>query len=206
MGPQFADAVDGIFQYVLRLLERLEKGEEPDPQTERTAILNLVNQADLKLGLRDEWKLSKYATVAWVDETLSEAEWQSKEWWSDNTLEKDLYGTVERKEKFFKELDSAFTLKNKDALEVFYVCLILGFQGKYRTSGMMDPNAVQQLETLAQQLVSVIQVRRPLPQLTDTREEVDAAKAAAGRKQVISAYLAAALLIALNVVVATQLF
>ena len=57
--------------------------------------------------------------------------WDGREWWSNNVLEIELFNTRECNEKFFLKAQQASTVSGRDALEVFYVCVILGFRGLY---------------------------------------------------------------------------
>lgn len=62
---------------------------------------------------------------------LVDAFWDGREWWSNNVLEIELFNTRECNEKFFVKAQQASTVAGRDALEVFYVCVILGFRGLY---------------------------------------------------------------------------
>ncbi len=131
MTPKFAKAVDPIFMHVLRLLDRIEKSESPDAEEERLRIRSLIDQAEALLGPGSEWELAKYALVSWIDEMLVDAPWDSREWWKNNVLEQQLFSSRKRHQQFFIAAQQASELIGKDALEVFYVCVILGFRGLY---------------------------------------------------------------------------
>ncbi len=131
MTPNFAQAVDPIFLYVLALLDRISRDAKPKPQEERARIRALIDEAEARLGSGTEWELAKYALVSWIDEMLVDAFWDGREWWSNNVLEIELFNTRECNEKFFIKAQQASTASGRDALEVFYVCVILGFRGLY---------------------------------------------------------------------------
>jgi type VI secretion system protein ImpK len=131
MTPNFAQAVDPIFLYVLALLDRISKDAKPKPQEERARIRALIDEAEARLGSGAEWELAKYALVSWIDEMLVDAYWDGREWWSNNVLEIELFNTRECNEKFYVKAQKASTISGRDALEVFYVCVILGFRGLY---------------------------------------------------------------------------
>jgi type VI secretion system protein ImpK len=132
MTPEFAEAIDPIFVRMLRLLERIGRGEDPSPEEERVAVCGYLTQAEGRMGQRPDWALAKYAVVAWIDEVLIEAPWQGRTWWVENTLEWEEFKTAECSEQFYVKAQEATALSNRDALEVFYVCVILGFRGLYR--------------------------------------------------------------------------
>ncbi|MBD3317597.1 MAG: hypothetical protein GF344_17550 [Chitinivibrionales bacterium] len=75
----------------------------------------------------------KYALVALVDESVLGIEGPCKNFWLGNPLQLEYYGDTVAGEKFYGDLN--MLLRNPEetceALEVFYMCLSLGFHGKY---------------------------------------------------------------------------
>lgn len=132
MTPNFAAAVDPIFLHVLGLLERISRNDNPVPQEERTVINNWLRHAEAQLGQKQDWELAKYALVAWIDDVLIEAPWSGKSWWKENALEVEVFNTRDRATVFYTRSQEAAKLTRRDALEVFYVCVVLGFRGLYR--------------------------------------------------------------------------
>ncbi len=132
MTPEFAEAVDPIFSRVLGLLERIDRDENLFPEGEREAIRSYLELAERRLGQRRDWTLAKYALVSWIDEVLIEAPWKHRGWFKENTLEWEEFRSSECMEQFFIRAKEARTLSPRDALEVFYVCVVLGFRGLYR--------------------------------------------------------------------------
>jgi type VI secretion system protein ImpK len=139
MTPTFAAAVDPIFSYVLGLLDRIAKGESRSVQEERASIRSLIDQAAAR-SAGQQWELAKYALVCWIDEVLLEAPWDGRDWWNNNVLEVEIFKMREAAERFFFDAREAATLPQRDALEVYYICVILGFRGLYR-----DPDAAATL-------------------------------------------------------------
>ncbi|OHB78771.1 MAG: hypothetical protein A2W31_01450 [Planctomycetes bacterium RBG_16_64_10] len=134
MTPEFAKRIDPVFLRVLDLLDRLSRGQNPPPRDEQTQIRRCLDAAEAALGQTDEWLLAKYALVAWVDEVLIEAPWEGRTWWEQNALEWELFQTADAYEKYFDKAVEASRLPaaKRDALEVFYVGVVLGFRGLYR--------------------------------------------------------------------------
>ncbi len=175
MTPEFAKAVDPIFVRVLGVLERIGRDEPVSPQDERAALLGSLSVAQAHLGDRPDWQPAKYALVSWIDEVLIEAPWKGHEWWINNTLEWELFQLAETAQRFYTNAKEASASSNWDALEVSYVCVVLGFRGIYR-----DPNACAalteplglppDLETWARQVSMMIQLRqgrRQIPNITE---------------------------------------
>ena len=131
MTPRFSRAVDDVFVNVIDLLSRIEHNESLNHAHEKTQIRSLIDRAEARVESRDEWKLAKYALVAWIDEALTQAEWKAREWWQERSLESDYFKTGDAGIQFFVRAREAQECTNKDALEVFYVCVMLGFRGVY---------------------------------------------------------------------------
>lgn len=132
MTPEFAQAVDPVFLHVLRLLERLDNGEGPSVAEVRRGIMTPLNQADTVLRNSEDWKHAKYALVVWIDDVLIDSRWEHNRSWAEPLLEFEIYGTSHASTQFYTEAEEARRLPKSDALEVFYVCVVLGFRGIYR--------------------------------------------------------------------------
>ena len=61
MHPEFASAVDPIFQAALRLEAKIESNEPIVLTDERATLVRKIEEAEAKLGTSDEWVHSKYA-------------------------------------------------------------------------------------------------------------------------------------------------
>ena len=140
MTPQFAQAVDPIFQAMLDLLDQISQGKSVSPQNERYRIAATIDRAEATLRGGLEWELSKYALVSWIDEMLLETPWSGRDWWSNNVLEIQHFNTRLCNERFYTKAQEASAQPRRDALEVYYNCVILGFRGLYR-----DPNLASEL-------------------------------------------------------------
>lgn len=136
MTPTLARAIDPIFLHVLRLLDRIAQNESPSAEDERVRIRSLIDQAEATLGGGSEWELIKYAIVAWIDEMLVDAPWDGNSWWSNNVLEMEFFNSRLCNEQFFIRAQQASSLPRRDALEVFYICVVLGFRGLYHDMNM----------------------------------------------------------------------
>jgi type VI secretion system protein ImpK len=82
------------------------------------------SQSDF-LGLR-------YALVCWLDElfTLDDSDWSAE--WNEQKLEVELYGSNDRAWRFWEQAHLAQSREMDDALEVFFLCVMLGFRGDLR--------------------------------------------------------------------------
>ena len=134
MRPDFAKAVDPIFLATLQFIERIERSDRLVAADERATLLRKIDDAEVQLGSTPEWQLAKYALCSWIDALLIDAPWQGKGWWKDNCLEKKYFGRRDAHEAFFQRSTEAAGLGRKDALEVYYLAVVLGFRGFYADS------------------------------------------------------------------------
>ncbi|MCO6453742.1 MAG: DotU family type IV/VI secretion system protein [Pirellulaceae bacterium] len=205
MTPRMAVAVDPIFLHVLDLQDRIAREEQPDPQEERHRIKALIDQAEAIMGASPEWEHTKYAIVSWIDEVLVDTNWNGQEWWSNNVLEMALFSTRLCHEQFYTRAQEASTFKTRDALEVFYVCVVLGFRGLYRDEQTAqifahDKNLPPDLDTWAKQTSMAIRLGQGRPQLMGPGREISGAPPIRTKSYIVWPWLAAAMLLACNVV------
>jgi len=93
-------------------------GEPFDPDAREHGLLT---RPEVFLGAR-------YALACWLDEFfIEDSPWRKS--WSDNTLEKALYRTGLRTSEFWEQARRAAQLPSHDALETYYLCVLLGFRG-----------------------------------------------------------------------------
>ncbi len=134
MTPKFSRAVDPIFDRVLRLLDRIEGSEDADPDDLRRKLKADLDRAEGKLGQSPEWRLAKYALVCWIDEMLVFTDWHGSGWWMNNVLEFEMFESADRYHLFYQKAQEAGALPTRDALEVYFLAVVLGFRGLYAES------------------------------------------------------------------------
>jgi type VI secretion system protein ImpK len=132
MTPELAQAVDGLIIYVAELLDRIERNEAIDRLDERSAILGQLQAGHQHLGAREDWPWVEFALIAWVDDLLCDVDWVGKDRWNYYRLELDFYQTRDADTTFFAKAQEAAQRGYLDALEVYYVCVMLGFRGFFR--------------------------------------------------------------------------
>jgi type VI secretion system protein ImpK len=90
----------------------------------------------------------KYALAAFIDETIVNTPNNCREEWIREPLQAQFFNDHSAGEHFFTRLEGLIgdMRRNLEALEVFYLCLGLGFQGRYRVEGQeLLPNVVRNL-------------------------------------------------------------
>ncbi|MGE5386153.1 MAG: type IVB secretion system protein IcmH/DotU [Betaproteobacteria bacterium] len=80
---------------------------------------------------------AKYAFCALMDEIVLSSDFGIRDDWERAPLQLRIFGEHLAGERFFDKLETLRLdpVTNLEALEVFYTCLILGFQGKYLLEG-----------------------------------------------------------------------
>jgi len=79
-------------------------------------------------------RAAHYAVAATVDDLVMSTPWGAHGGWSQRTMVSAFHGDVEGGERFFAWLDRMLGAPavNRAVLELFYDCLALGFEGRYR--------------------------------------------------------------------------
>ncbi len=207
MNNRFTSVVDPIFLRALQVLERLDQGGIIDAPELHREFQEQFEFGDAVLGDESEWRLAKYALVAWIDEMLIGHAWSGSKWWSNNALEAQLFQTRLCSVRFFELAKEAATVYQRDALHVFYHCVILGFRGMYGTSGEplelainsgLPPTLPEWLKSIDRMLVHSHQRSGSPPVVMST---IAGAAPHNGRLRVVGWSLAAALLLVINLVV-----
>jgi type VI secretion system protein ImpK len=134
MTPRFAEAVDPILLHVFALLERIDSGAVISPMEEKRSLEGLIQQADTRLADQAEhWEPAKYAIVSWIDEMLVDAHiWPGQNVWRENVLEWSLFNMRSCNDLYYVNAKKALNAGADDALQMIYVCVMLGFRGLYR--------------------------------------------------------------------------
>jgi type VI secretion system protein ImpK len=155
MKDEIANLVHPVLSYALQLRERLEH-ESLDLDHEQAVLKGLLltdhearrladyggeaapnasvlgGQAagDSVRRAVDHFLGIRYAVVCWLDEIFIDSRWVSD--WNERKLEVSLYGTNDRAWKFWEQAKRAESRAGTDALEVFFLCAVLGFRGDLR--------------------------------------------------------------------------
>ena len=206
MQTEFANAIDPIFDAALRLETRIENRDRIVTADERAILIRKIEEAESKLGQREEWNLSKYAICGWIDSRLIELPWQESNWWKDNCLEKKFFGTRDAHEDFFKKAVEAGGFPNKNALEVFYLAVVLGFRGFYANSDLSYSRKMSQklqvpdtIEVWCRDVVRTLHLRQGRPQIPSIIQTGDSAKPLNGRSNLLLYAMLSTLLVALAI-------
>lgn len=122
----------------------------PDPEGLRARLREQVDGFERSASAagiaEDQIQTARLALCALLDDSAAATPWGSD--WLQNGLSAELAGEANSGEKFFSVLDAmlAEPERHTDLLEFFYICLALGFEGRYR-SGEGSRQALTQTRT-----------------------------------------------------------
>jgi type VI secretion system protein ImpK len=124
----------------------------------RAHVKSLLSGADRDARARgydpDFVRLAIYAYVAFLDETVLNSSQPMFAAWTRQPLQEEVFGEHMAGENFFRYLSDLMSRQDSedlaDLLEVYLICLLLGFHGKY---GANDPGSVQSIVMSVQQKI-----------------------------------------------------
>ena len=129
------------FQEVLTAIERLRGNRQGVTDANafrhhtREALKTAAGQALAAGYTPEDVKYATYATVAFLDESVLNSRSQVFADWARKPLQEEMFGTQIAGEVFFQHLQQLLGRNDSadlaDLLEVYYLCLLLGFGGRY---------------------------------------------------------------------------
>lgn len=104
------------------------------------------SEGNVKKGLfsQDDYDQARFMVCAWVDEVILGSEWKYKSQWQKEQLQRLHYNTADAGEEAFNRLN-VLGPHQREVREVYYLCLALGFMGRYINKG--DEYLLDQVKT-----------------------------------------------------------
>jgi type VI secretion system protein ImpK len=144
-----------IFQEVLTATVRLRSNRQAVNDAEsfrhhiREALRTAAQEARNSAGYSTEdIKMASFAVVGFLDESVLSSQSPLFANWPRKTLQEELFGTHMAGEIFFQNLQLLLGKPDfgdlADVLEVHYLCLLLGYRGRYSAGGAGDLHAIMQ--------------------------------------------------------------
>jgi type VI secretion system protein ImpK len=138
------------------LIFHIHAGNDPGHPEDLRKNINLLFRDLEKQAKRcgyseEDIKAARYALCALIDETILNSRWSFRVQWGDRPLQLEHFNDNMAGERFFDLLDRVRQKgrRKADLLEVFCMCLILGFQGKYKLRGLDE--LAQLINTLVEE-------------------------------------------------------
>lgn len=136
-----------LFACVTRFLKGVETRQPPFDQVRETIVRLLAqseSNADPGQFSREDLDLARFAVCAWVDEMLLSSPWEQRHLWLREQLQRTYFNTTDAGEEFFERLNG-LGLHQREVREVYFLCLALGFTGRFCKPG--DEYQLEQLKT-----------------------------------------------------------
>ncbi|MBI3596643.1 MAG: DotU family type IV/VI secretion system protein [Nitrospirae bacterium] len=153
LGDLFAD----LFILATRVKNARDLGHSETLRLRIIEMFEAVEKKGKNLGIAAEiLQQARYAMAAFLDEMILSSSWPDKEQWSARPLQYEFFREQVAGVEFFNRLESIRRSlpPNTELLEVYYLCLILGFEGQYKIHG------TEKLKKLIEDVSLEIQSRR----------------------------------------------
>ena len=140
---------------VFDLALKLRAGLVAPSNTLRPTVAHLLQELEQRAATlrysENKIKAVKFALAAYVDETVLTTNFPLREEWEKFPLQLEYFGEHLAGVKFFERLDELLKQVEAEAevVEVYYLCLLLGFKGKYKVymedqlQGVIEKTAAQ---------------------------------------------------------------
>jgi type VI secretion system protein ImpK len=175
--PNSRELFSELIGYVLLFEQTNQQGEfQPSYQQVRRDIAALLEEekaAAKRKGMLDrDYQDASFAVIAWADETiLKHSSWKHHAEWNTFPLQLEYFQTRNAGEEFFERLER-LRPEQKDIREVYYLCLGLGFSGRYFL-GLEDELKLNQIRhEQAQHLTVPVEDIQEIAKLTPQPYEV----------------------------------
>src|SRR6185295_3681795 len=130
--PALADLCGDLLAFALQLKRSSDPG---DAEAMRLKIDEQFRALETKARQSDvpqeDVQQAKYAICAFIDEMILTSSWSLKDSWADKPLQLAYFNDFSAGEEFYNKVDVLRGSKRNAVLEVYYLCLALGFRGKY---------------------------------------------------------------------------
>jgi type VI secretion system protein ImpK len=135
-----------LVAYVVFFQQKAATKQPPFEQV-KGDIMRLLSESDMfvKKGAfsQEDYDQARFMVCAWVDEAILASPWSQKGMWQREQLQRLFYNTTDAGEEAFERLN-ALRFDQQDVREVYYLCLALGFKGRFIHQG--DDYLLEQLK------------------------------------------------------------
>jgi type VI secretion system protein ImpK len=150
---RLTDCFIDLIAYVAYFTRRVDVNQPPFEQIQAD-VLRLLSDSQTSMSRGslppEDYDLARFAIIAWVDDTIMNSQWSHRDRWKRELLQRDYYQTTDAGEIFFKRLNQV-GLHQRDAREIYYLCLAMGFKGQYCHDGdefLLDQLKISNLKLL----------------------------------------------------------
>ena len=145
-----------IFLIVIRMRESEDLGKPAALRKLIIHYIDLFKKNCRSMGIRSSMTSDAvYALVALLDETVMSVPGECRDFWVTNPVQLELFGDNLAGEEYYRKLTRLMEdpEQTKDVLEIYYLCLCLGFEGKYKLGNAEERDDI--IDKLARMLLKV---------------------------------------------------
>jgi type VI secretion system protein ImpK len=149
-----------IFQEAITAIVRLRANRQPVTSADvfRAQMRQLLSNADQEARNRgytaEDARLASFAVVAFLDESVLNLQNPVFAGWPRKPLQEEMFGGHVAGEIFYQSLqrllERSESAQLADVLEVFHLCVLLGYRGKYGAGGQAELKS--QMDAVAQKI------------------------------------------------------
>jgi type VI secretion system protein ImpK len=145
MNAQIYRVCADTLRLALRLPTAVDLPTAQELRQRAVATLDGITAQGRAVGLPDaDLAEARYALVAFIDEQVLKSSWHGRAEWMSQPLQLIYYREYTAGENFFVRLRALLQSGSRPfALEIYYLCMALGFRGAYGVSG--DVSAINGL-------------------------------------------------------------
>ncbi|HTT22299.1 MAG TPA: type IVB secretion system protein IcmH/DotU [Candidatus Sulfotelmatobacter sp.] len=128
---------EGVFTAIVRVQTARQQVQDAENFRSRMgqALKEIASTAARRGYSAEDVSEANFAVVAFLDETVLTAQDPSASQWARKSLGEELFDQRSAGELFFKRLETLRANRDSqelaEVLEVYYLCLLLGYEGKY---------------------------------------------------------------------------
>ena len=148
--PNLALCFQELFTAIVRVRFNLQS--VPNADAFRANAKDLIRMATQEAAGRgyanDDVKVAAFAVVAFLDESVLTSKSPVFSTWSRMPLQEELFGEHMAGETFFQYVQLLLSRRDSvetvDVLELYYLCMLLGYRGRYGSSGDGELRAIME--------------------------------------------------------------
>lgn len=135
--PALALLYEGILTAIVRVQSGRQQIQGSDAfRTRMKTALDEIGRAASQRGYTaDNVKEANFAIIAFLDEAVLNSNDGGRTQWARKTMQEEMFNQRSAGELFFQHLDQLRAHRDStqlaQVLEVYYLCLLLGYEGKY---------------------------------------------------------------------------
>ncbi len=148
---KLAELVTPVFIFVIALRRKISRSLPLEFGEVKREVLDLFARLERQAStqaLTDRWNRARIALSYLVDEVAIMESWSGAEMWNNHSLEIEYLGHTEKMRGvwfFDREYTEAIESGDVEMMEILYVCLCQGFEGKFRGQTAQLKNHIDNL-------------------------------------------------------------